>query len=112
MSGTGHVETVGVGPADETVQQGVDHRQTRARPPVPEQPGFDVFGAQRLTQKRVVLQVDLRDRQIVGGRPPPQVQVELGIGIVPVGVLRPDLPSIGHSRPLPGSSRASTSSRH
>ena len=37
---------------------------------MPEQPRLDVLGPQRLAQQRVVLQVDLGDRQVVGGLPP------------------------------------------
>ena len=39
-----------------------------------EQPGLDVFRFQRLLQERVVVQIDLSDRQIVGG-PPVRVQL-------------------------------------
>jgi hypothetical protein len=33
------------------------------------QPGFDVFERQRCVEQRVVLQVDLPDRQIIRGAP-------------------------------------------
>ena len=39
------------------------------RAPVAEQPRLDVLGAQRLAEQRVVEQVDLADRQVVGGPP-------------------------------------------
>ena len=77
----GDVEPVGVGGLDDPVQDGIDHRQARAGTPVPEQPRLDVFGPQRLADQDVVLQIDLPDRQIVRGLPPPQVEVEFGVGI-------------------------------
>jgi hypothetical protein len=36
---------------------------------VTEQPGLDVLDRQRLAQQRVVEQVDLADREVVGGTP-------------------------------------------
>ena len=46
---------------------------------MPEQPRLDVFARQRLAQQRIVEQVDLADRQVVGRPPPP---VDLGEGFV------------------------------
>jgi len=43
-----------------------------------EQAGLDVFAPERLPQQRVVEQVDLSDRQVVGGAP---VGVELVQGL-------------------------------
>src|SRR5215212_4209406 len=48
----------------------VDEGKPRARTPVTEQPGLDVVGAQRSGQQRILLQVDLPDRQVVAGPPP------------------------------------------
>jgi hypothetical protein len=44
-----------------------------------EQPRLDVRGAQRLAQERVVEQIDLADREIVGG-PPVRVHSREEIG--------------------------------
>src|SRR5829696_9799072 len=48
----------------------VDEGKPRSRTPVTEQPGLDVVGAQRSGEHRIVLQVDLPDRQVVAGPPP------------------------------------------
>ena len=42
-----------------------------------EQPGLDVVCLQRLPQERVVVQIDLFDRKIVGGPPIPVQLVDL-----------------------------------
>ena len=55
--------------ADHAVQVGVDEVQPGRRAPVPEQARLDVLRQQRLAQQRVVEQVDLADRQVVGGAP-------------------------------------------
>jgi hypothetical protein len=48
-----------------------------------EQPRFDVLGCQRLTQQRIVQQIDLADRQIVGRAP-----VGVNTGKFVIGKLR------------------------
>ncbi|MNW11177.1 hypothetical protein D3C71_2085650 [compost metagenome] len=48
---------------------GIDEVEAGRRAPMPEQPRLDVLGPQRLAQKRIVEQVDLPDRQIIGGPP-------------------------------------------
>jgi hypothetical protein len=40
---------------------------------MPEQPRLHVRGQERLAQQRVVQQIDLTDREVVG-RPPPRVE--------------------------------------
>ena len=54
---------------DHAVQVHVDEVQARRRAPVAEQPRLDVLARERLAQQRVVEQVDLADRQVVGGAP-------------------------------------------
>lgn len=85
VPGTGHVKPVCAGGDDVPIEERVDHRQAGAGPPVPEQSGLDVLGTQRFPQKRVVLQIDLRDGQVVGRCPPLQVERELVFGIVVIG---------------------------
>lgn len=85
VPGTGHVQPVCAGGDDVPIEERVDHRQAGAGPPVPEQSGLDVLGTQRFPQKRVVLQIDLRDGQVVGRCPPLQVERELVFGIVVIG---------------------------
>ena len=81
VPGPGDVEPFRVGLANTPVEEGVDHREPRTRTPVPEQARFDVLDAERLAQQDVVLQIDLRNRQVVGRGPPPQIEFEFGIGV-------------------------------
>ena len=62
-----HVETELL---DDPVAVDVDEIQPGSRAPVPEQPRLDVLQPQRLFQQRIVEEVDLADRQIIGGAPP------------------------------------------
>ncbi len=55
--------------ADRAVHVRVQQVEARCRAPVAEQPGLDVVDGQRLAQQRVVAQVDLADRDVVGGAP-------------------------------------------
>ncbi len=55
--------------ADHAVEMGVDEVQPRRRAPVAEQTRLDVLGPQRLAQQRVVEEIDLADREVIGGPP-------------------------------------------
>ena len=55
---------------DDAIQVHVDEVQPGRRAPVPEQARLDVLERQRLAQQRIVEQVDLADREIVGRAPP------------------------------------------
>ena len=61
-----HVQVVAF---DDPVEVNVEHVQARRRAPVAEQPRLDVLALERLFQERVVEQVDLPDREVVGGPP-------------------------------------------
>jgi hypothetical protein len=82
VPGAGDVEGVEVPGLDHPVQVGVQEIETRRRSPVPEQAGLDVFGQERFTQQRIVQQIDLSDRQVVGRPPVPidQSQILGGVG--------------------------------
>ena len=54
---------------DDAVQVRVDEVQPGCRAPVTEQARLDVLARERLLQQRIVIQVDLPDRQIVGSAP-------------------------------------------
>jgi hypothetical protein len=69
VAGTGYVDHARVGLLDETVQMNVDEILARRRAPVSEQARLDVRGRERLAQQEIILQVDLADRQKVGGAP-------------------------------------------
>ena len=69
VPGAGDEKHVQVLIHNDAVQVDVDEVQAGRRAPVPEQPGFDVLTPQRFFQERVVEQVDLADRQVVGRSP-------------------------------------------
>ena len=50
---------------DEAVQVDIDEVQTRGGSPMAEEPRFDVLLGQRLSEQRVVLEIDLTHREIV-----------------------------------------------
>ena len=70
MTRTDHIHHVEIMLLDQPVQVHVDKVQSGRCSPVSEQPGFDMLKLQGFAQQRVVFQVDLPDRQIVGGAPP------------------------------------------
>ncbi len=63
---------------DDPVEMGVDQVEAGARPPVPEQPGFDVRRFERRAQQRIRPQVELSGGQIAGGAPVCLQRVQLG----------------------------------
>ena len=66
---TGDVEHVQVVFLDHPVQVDIDEVQAGRGPPVPQEPWLDVLLGQRLLEQRVVIEIDLADRQVVGGAP-------------------------------------------
>ena len=74
MARAGDVDHVQVRALDHAIQVHVDEVQARRRAPVPEQARLDVLERERLLQQRIVVEVDLSDRQVVGGAP---VRVDL-----------------------------------
>ena len=79
MPGAGDVDHVEVVFLDQPVQVDVEEIEARRRSPMPEQPRLDVLFGQRLLQQRVVVEIDLADRQIVRGAPVRVDQRPLGI---------------------------------
>jgi len=71
MTGTRQQQNARVRREDETVEMLVDEIDPGARAPVAEKAGLDVLGAERLLEKRVRPEIDLRGRQVVGGAPVP-----------------------------------------
>lgn len=66
--------------ADLVVEVGVDEVEAGRGAPVAEQPRFDVLGDERFAEQRIVLEIDLADRQIVGGPPVAVDLLEFGDG--------------------------------
>ena len=69
VTGTGDIEHVQVILLDDPVQMHVDEVLARRRAPVPDHQRLHVRQFQRLLQQRIVVEVNLADRQIVGGAP-------------------------------------------
>ena len=69
---------------DDAVEMRVDEAQSRRRAPVAEQARFDVGERKRLFQQRIVVEIDLSDREIVR-RAPPGVEFAELFGIEGLG---------------------------
>ena len=69
VAGAGDVDRVEVALLDRAVQVDVDQIEAGNGPEVAEQAGLDVLWPERLAEQRVVEQVDLADREVVGGPP-------------------------------------------
>jgi hypothetical protein len=69
VAGARDVDGVQVARADDAVHVRVEEVQAGGGSPVAEQPRLGVLESQRLAQQRVREQVDLADRQVVGGTP-------------------------------------------
>jgi hypothetical protein len=69
VAGPGDVDHVEIVFLDDPVQVDVDEIQPGGGPPMPKQPGLDVFQRERFPEKGVVVQIDLSDRKVVGSTP-------------------------------------------
>ena len=76
MSGAGDVDHVEVVLLDDAVAVGVDEVQAGRGSPMAQQARLDVLRLQRLGEQRVIEQIDLADRKIVGRAP---VGVDLAV---------------------------------
>ena len=80
MARTGDVDHVEVVLFDQPVQVHVDEVQSRGRTPVAEKPRLDVILRERSFEQRIVVEIDLADRQVVGSSPIPVDQCLLLFG--------------------------------
>src|SRR5262249_48353153 len=80
VAGPADEDGVEVALADRAVEVGVEEVQAGCRPPVPEQARLHVLRPQRLAQERIVGQVDLPDREGVGGAPVRGQHTQLVVG--------------------------------
>ena len=69
VAGADDVDHVLVIFLDDPVEMNAEHVQAGRRTPMAEQPWLDVFALERFVQERVVEEVDLTDRQVIGGSP-------------------------------------------
>ena len=79
VAGAGDEQDLEVERFDQPVEVRVDEIEAGRRAPVPEQPRLDVLLDQRLAQQRIVEQIDLADRQVVGGAPVGVDQLEFAL---------------------------------
>ena len=54
---------------DQPVEVDIEKIQARRRAPMAQQAGLDVFELERLFEQRIVLQINLPDREIIGRAP-------------------------------------------
>src|SRR5262245_3179282 len=66
---SGNIDDVQIAIRDDAIEVHIDEVQAWRRAPVAEQTRLDVLTPERLLEKRVVIQVNLTDRQIVRGSP-------------------------------------------
>jgi hypothetical protein len=69
MAGTGDVDHVEIELLDQPIEVHVDEVETGRRAPMAEETRLDVLLLERLSQQGIVEEVNLTDRQIVGGAP-------------------------------------------
>ena len=69
MTRSDHVHHVQITRLDHPVEMGVDQVHSRRGSEMTEETWLDMFRPQGLRQKRIVHQVDLADRAVVGGAP-------------------------------------------
>src|ERR1035437_1505131 len=69
VAGADDVDRIEIPVPDDPVHVRVDEVQPGCGAPVPEQAWLDVFRTQGFSQQRIVQQVDLARRQVVGGPP-------------------------------------------
>ena len=69
VSRAGHIDHVQIVGADDAIEMRVNEILPGRRAPVSEQHAFDVCELQRFAQQRIVTQIELTDRKIIG-RPP------------------------------------------
>ena len=77
MTGAGDVDHVQAVGANDAVEMRVDEILARGGSPVAQQHALDVRGGQGLGEQRVVAQVDLAHREVIGSPPPRIDQAEL-----------------------------------
>ena len=80
MTGAGDVDHVEVVLLDHPIQVNVDEVQAWRRSPVAEKPRLDVILCEGLLEQRVVVEINLADREVVGGPPVRIYQCPLLVG--------------------------------
>ena len=69
VAGAGEEDRVQIIFVDQSIQVDIAERQSRARAPMAEQTALDVIGLERLSQERILLQIDHAHGQVIAGAP-------------------------------------------
>ncbi len=69
MAGTGDIKHVKIILLDDPVQMHIDEVLARRSTPMPNHEGLHMSQRQRHAQKRIIVEINLPDRQVVGGAP-------------------------------------------
>ena len=69
MAGTDDIDHVQIVFLDQPVEVDIEKVQSRCRAPMPQQTGLDVFELERGFEQRIVLQIDLPDREVIRRAP-------------------------------------------
>jgi hypothetical protein len=66
---TGDIDDIQIVLLNQPVQMNIDEIEPGRSAPMPQQPGFDVFQFQRLSEQRIIEQINLAYREVVGSSP-------------------------------------------
>ena len=69
MAGTADIDDICIALSDCAVEMRIDEAEPRRGSPMAEQPRLDMLQSKRLAKQRIVEQIDLPDRQVIGGTP-------------------------------------------
>ena len=69
VPGPGDVDRVQIELFDQAVHVDIDEVQPGRRAPVAQQSRLDVLELERLAQQRILVEIDLADRKVIGGAP-------------------------------------------
>src|SRR5664279_1234411 len=69
VAGPDDIDHVQIALFDQTVEMDIDEVEPGGSPPMPKQTRFDVFELERGFEQRIVLKINLPDREVIGGAP-------------------------------------------
>ena len=69
MTGSDDINHVQIVLVDQPVQVHINEVEPGSRAPMPEQTGLDVLQRERSFEQRIVLKIDLPDREVICGTP-------------------------------------------
>jgi hypothetical protein len=95
MAGAGDVDHVQIVPLDQAIQVDINEVQTRRRSPMTQKARLNVLLRQRFLEQRIVVEIDLSDRQVVGSAP---VRIEPLLFLIREGVCHRHLRQIAPFR--------------